>query len=182
MKLDTPEAADLLDRIAAGDRAAFGALYDLAAPKLYGIILRIVRDRARAEEILQETLLKIWRSAASFDRASGSASGWMATIARNGAIDAVRRGPARIAADDGDALLAQISDGSFERLDPADRAALADCLGQLAELPRRLVLLAYCLGYSREELAAATGRPVGTIKTWLHRSLQSLKTCLDGER
>ncbi|MBH0239407.1 sigma-70 family RNA polymerase sigma factor [Methylobrevis albus] len=177
-----PEAGELIGAVARGDRAAFERLYRLSAPKLFAIALRILRDRGRAEEVLQEAFIRIWRSAASFDGALGGAGAWMTSIVRNAAIDALRRQPPpSISAYEDEDILASISDGSFERLDPAMAQTLHDCLGRLEETPRRLIVLAYCGGYSREELADAEGRPIGTIKTWLHRGLAALKTCLDGD-
>lgn len=172
----------LLAAAAAGDRAAFRALYEAFAPKLFGVVLRICRDRPMAEDAVQETFVEIWRKASAFDPARGSAGAWMATIARNRAIDLVRRRGRAPGWDAGDpdeafALLAdprQRADGGAEAM------TLAACLGRLAETPRRMLLLAYVEGLSREELSARFDAPVNTVKTWLRRGLIALRACLDG--
>lgn len=180
----TEVAADLerlLARVATGDRAAFQALYAATSAKLFGIVLRIVRDRALAEDVVQNAFVKVWRNAAAYDAANGRPVTWMAAIARNSAIDLVRQ--RRVDLDrheDGAyAAAAELPDLGAAAVHPADREALRDCLGRLEDEQRSCVLLAYQDGYSREELADRFDRPVGTIKTWLHRSLQRLKECLE---
>ncbi|HUG61412.1 MAG TPA: sigma-70 family RNA polymerase sigma factor [Methylomirabilota bacterium] len=170
----------LLGRVAQGDRRAFASLYAATSSKLFGIVLRIIGDRALAEDILQEAFVKVWRNASRYEAASGRPVTWMAAIARNTAIDAVRQRQAHQSRhrDTGDDALAEIADpgGSVH---PTDREALRTCLGRLEEEQRACVLLAYRDGYSREELADRFSRPVGTIKTWLHRGLARLRECLD---
>ncbi|GJE26725.1 sigma-70 family RNA polymerase sigma factor [Methylobacterium organophilum] len=171
----------LLAQIAGGDAAALRSLYDLTAPKLFGLILRIQRDRSLAEDVLQDVYLKIWRSAGSYTAQAGPPLPWLCAVARHRAIDVIRRkgevqGPV---SEDGEDF--------FERLvDPSDAAgaflnrdALQHCLGQLDPAHRDCVVRAYCEGLSREELAQIHDRPVNTIKTWLHRALASLKGCLE---
>lgn len=174
------DLARLLTRIAAGDRGAFATLYQLTHAKLYGVIARILTQGDLAGEVLQETYVRIWRKAGLFDRARGSPIAWMATIARNGALDEARRvKPLSIeampetfepAADDVDPLAGR------ERSEQL--AALTRCLSLLDEEKRQIVLLAYYRGASREALAQRFARPVATIKTWLHRSLAQLRDCL----
>lgn len=175
-----PDLEGLVARVVAGDRVAFAQLYQKTSAKLFGIVLRICRDRILAEDVLQEAFVRIWRNASRFDPASGRPITWMAAIARNAAIDAVRQRRVHDArlADEDEAAVADMADPSVA-FDPADREALRLCLGQLDEEHRNCVLLAYQDGYSREELAERFGRPVGTIKTWLHRALLRLKQCLD---
>lgn len=173
---------DLLARSAAGDRAAFAQLYERTAPKLMGIARRILGDTAAAEEAVQDSYVRIWQNAGGYDALRGAALTWMAAIARNRAIDMVRSSPARMqrreaSIDDaaGDiGSLAAFAEGS----DPLTRRALAACLGELDTGHREAVLLAYCNGYSRDELAQRLGHPVGTIKSWLHRALATLRTCM----
>lgn len=173
----------LLKDCAGGNRRAFAALYDATAAKLFGIVLRILNDRGRAEEVLQEAYLRIWRNADRFDPTAGRPITWMAAIAHNAAIDARRRnGPATVSSvtnGDGDEtdIFADIADPT-EAPDGADLEALRKCLGQLDKDHRTCVLLAYYEGWSREELSEKFDRPVGTIKTWLHRALAALKLCL----
>jgi RNA polymerase sigma-70 factor, ECF subfamily len=172
--------AALLDATSRGDRAAFRALYEATAPKLFGIVIRITRNRSTAEEVLQETFIKIWQNAERFTPDAGQPMGWLAAIARNRAIDRLRS--ERIERN-----RAQDDDQILERLaapvagDPGTRQALAKCLGQLDEEARDCVVLAYCSGFSREELAERFRRPVGTIKTLLHRSVRLLRACLESE-
>ena len=170
----------LLIRIAARDAAAFAALYRATSAKLYGVVARILTRGDVAADVLQEAYVRIWERAGDFDPAKGSALAWMATIARNRALDEARRvRPGSLedqpegfepAAEDVDPL------GARERSEGL--AALIDCLKGLDEEKRAIVLLAYYRGSSREALAKRFGRPVATIKTWLHRSLAQLRDCL----
>ena len=171
----------LLAAAAGGDQGSFKGLYEATAAKLYGIILRICRDRGLSDEILQETYVKVWRSAARYDRLQGRPITWMATIARNTAIDAVRRkSEVRLQqdADEDFDPFANVPDSTTSDFDTGDLMALRACLERLDADQRQCVLLAYYQGYSRDELASRFDRPVGTIKTWLHRGLASLKDCL----
>lgn len=175
---DAGELPRLLADVARGDRAAFRRLYEATAPKLLGIVLRITGNRAMAEEILQETFIKVWQSAERYDPQAGQPIAWLAAIARNRAIDRIRSERADRFQDVG-------AENFWERLpapggdDPAARESLRVCLAELDEEARNCVVLAYCSGYSREELAQRFGRPVGTIKTLLHRSIRLLRTCLE---
>jgi RNA polymerase sigma-70 factor (ECF subfamily) len=174
------DLAGLLDRIATRDPAAFAALYKATSAKLYGVVARILPKGDAAADALQEAYVRIWEKASEFDPAKGSPLAWMATIARNRALDEVRRvrpgfledmsGSFEPAADEVDPLAAR------ERSEGL--ATLLSCLLKLDEEKRAVVLLAYYRGWSREALAQRFGRPVPTIKTWLHRSLAQLRNCL----
>ena len=175
-----PDLAALLLRVAAGDRAAFAVLHRQTQAKLYGVVARILVRSDIAGEVLQEAYVRIWQKAADFDSAKGSPIAWMATIARNRALDEVRR-VKPVALED----LPETFEPAAEEVDPLgarDRserlAALMNCLSQLDEEKRQIVLLAYYRGASREALSKRFARPVPTIKTWLHRSLAQLKDCL----
>ncbi|WP_244635549.1 sigma-70 family RNA polymerase sigma factor [Chthonobacter albigriseus] len=181
MQEHEPDLTRLLAQTASGNRPAFHQLYSAVSSKLFGVVLRIVRDRAIAEDVLQDTFLRIWRKAADYDPKSGRPVTWMAAIARNAAIDVVRQRQTarnRFADTDEDSLEA-LADPDADAVHPTDREALRRCLGTLEDEQRTVVLLAYQDGYSREELAERFDRPVGTIKTWLHRSLARLKECLE---
>ncbi|MGK9231438.1 sigma-70 family RNA polymerase sigma factor [Inquilinus limosus] len=179
---DDEELIRMLQATGRGDRRAFKAVYDRTSPLLFGIVLRILRNRAVAEEVLQDSYLRIWRGAASFSPDSGSPLGWMVTIARHRAIDVARqRREVLVEPDeDGRDWLEGVADPRADSSSLAAMRQLGRCLGLLDESHRRCVLLAYYEGYSREELAARFDRPVNTIKTWLHRGLAALRQCLDG--
>jgi RNA polymerase sigma-70 factor (ECF subfamily) len=176
----TADLVGLLRRAADGEHAAFQPLYAATSAKLFGIVLRILRRRDLAEEVLQEAYVRIWNHAATFDATRSSPITWMATIARNRALDEVRRisplsiedTPAALQVADGAALASEVVEQSQQLV------RLQGCLDALEPPRREMVRLAYLEGRSREELAAAFGHPVGTIKTWLHRSLKQLKDCL----
>lgn len=169
---------DLLAAIAEQDRDAFAELYRRMAAKLYAVVLRILQEPARTDDAVHDIFVRIWRSAGSYDATRGRPVTWLATMARNVAIDLRRRDIARgggrfadIELDD----IVQASGPTSEQL-----AALRACLERLDPEQRQLVVAAYLNGDSREELAERAARPIGTIKSWLHRSLNALKTCLDG--
>ncbi len=174
------ELSYLLRRVSERDTAALASLYQATSPKLYGILLRILKRRDIADEVLQEVFIKVWERAADFSPERGSAIGWMAAIARNRALDEIRRiKPAS----------ADISDETLQLRDPAmlaseavvrdeDYRRMEYCLRALDGDKQSIVRLAYLEGWSREELAQKFGAPVATIKTWLHRSLKQLKDCL----
>lgn len=177
---DREKLVTLLERVSMGDRQAFAALYHATSRKLYGIVLRILGRESVAEEILQEVYLKIWGSAASFDPSVASPITWMAAIARNRALDEVRKRQPSM--DDDDSTLASIDDDSLTPSDSTEMTQelerLHRCLQNLVKPRDEMILLAYLYGYSRDTLASKYQQPVGTIKTWLHRSLKQLKDCL----
>jgi RNA polymerase sigma-70 factor (ECF subfamily) len=171
---------DLIQRVAAADRVAFSGLYSATSAKLYGIVLRILKRRDLADEVLQETYIRIWNNARSFDPGRASAITWMATIARNRALDEVRK--VRPVALDDVGGVEEIEDPAMlvsEQMElNADYARLQTCLEALEPQRRDIVKLAYLEGRSREELGQLFGHPAATIKTWLHRSLKQLRNCL----
>lgn len=179
-QLDNGELIALIGATARGDRDAFATLYQRTAPKLFAILLRILRGKAAAEDALQDVFLKIWQNARSFSPEAGPPMGWLISVARNRAIDILRaRNPAEPGALEATDLFARLADLSDGEAQMSDLSALRHCLGTLEEPARNCILLAYYEGYSREELARRFDRPVGTIKTWLHRNLAILKSCLE---
>jgi len=174
------DLSDLLKRIAARDAAAFSTLYKRTGAKLYGVVARILTRGDVAADVLQEVYVRIWEKAGEFDPVRGSPLAWMATIARNRALDEVRRvRPASLEDQpEGFEPAAEEIDPLATRERSEELAALVDCLKALDEEKRAVVLLAYYRGSSREALAKRFGRPVPTIKTWLHRSLAQLRDCL----
>ena len=174
----------LLDAAAKGEPAAFRGLYQRTAPKLFAIVLRIVRDRSAAEDILQDTYLRVWRKAETYSSGAGEPMGWLASIARNRAFDVLRKkNPVLLGrAEDDTSWLDKIMDPHDEEAHAVELDALRHCLGQVEAEIRECILLAYYEGYSREELANRYDRPVNTVKTWLHRGLAALKLCLEAQR
>jgi len=169
-----------LMRVAKRDPEAFDALYQATSAKLFGIVIRILHRRELAEEVLQDVYLKIWERAGDFNPAKGSPITWMAILARNRALDCVRR-HAAMALDDVvniDELHNCKSEGHMDVGFSDDLRRLMDCLNGLPQDKRDMVLLAYHQGYSREDLSRRYNSPVNTIKTWLHRSLAQLRDCL----
>ncbi len=175
------EIDDLLKTTAKGDRAAFRLLYDRVSPKLFGIALKICRDRALAEDVLQEVFTDIWRNARRFDPKRGEAGAWLAVIARNRSVEALRRQGRGIMgrATGNDVEMAHAADPSAPIDGGIDTLTLIDCLNRLDQRQRELILRAYYRGESREELSRSIDTPVNTVKTWLRRGLIALKTCLD---
>lgn len=176
---DAP-AVDLgqwLAAIGGGDRSAFERFYDATSPKLFGVIRRILADKAQAEEALQDVYVRIWQAAGSYDAARGHPLAWAVSMARYRAIDIVRRNAARDAPARDEDDRPEIA-GPVIGVDLGDRQALLACLETLPEEQRSCVLLAYVDGYSREELGERFNRPIGTIKSWLSRCLSTLRVCL----
>ncbi len=171
--------AKLLEQTARKDRLAFARLYEATSAKLYGTVLRILKNERWSEEVLQDAYIKVWQKAESFDAGKASAITWLVTLARNSAIDQLRREPA--AADDGDTvdqLPGHFQDGASELILAREQQKLNQCLGELEVDRANMVRLAYLDGLSRADLAERFEQPVNTIKTWLHRALKQLKGCM----
>lgn len=172
----------LLAKVAEGDRAAFEALYQSTCRKLFGIIYRLIGNRERGEELLQDVYIRIWEKAGYYRPTQGAAITWMAAIARNMTIDELRKRSLPVQED---ADPEQVSDRAevspLRALDSSRRMGrLDDCLSQVSEPQASIIRHAYLDGVSRQTLAELYEQPVGTIKTWLHRSLKQLKLCLGG--
>ena len=178
--LTSPELVWLLAAVAKGDRAAFERLYGATRAKLYGIVLRILRRADLADEVMQETYLKIWNSAGRFEPALSSPITWMVTIARNRAIDLIRKKTEVSIEEESDVMevAAETPDPLAKREMTEELKRLFACMGKLDEERRRMVLLAYYSGWSREQLATKFEKPVNTIKTWLRRALAEIRECL----
>ncbi|TVR64746.1 MAG: sigma-70 family RNA polymerase sigma factor [Candidatus Competibacteraceae bacterium] len=174
--------ADLLARCALHDRRAFEALYQQASPTLYGLLVRLVRDRELAADLLQEGFVRVWQRAGDYRPALGQPLTWMGTIVRHLAIDRLRRVDHRQRGELDDAgweQLAEAGPGPEEQLHTEhENVAIARCLETLDPEPRQAVLLAYYEGLTHDVIARRMERPLGTVKAWVRRSLQRLKTCL----
>lgn len=180
MTAEPDELSALLGRVAAGDRAAFRRVYDLQAPRLYAVAMRIVRQAPLASDAVHDALLQVWRNAGRFDLARGNPEAWLLSLVRYRALDIARRRGREVSGDD---LPEAIDDapGPLERLaSTRDAAALRACLAQLADDRRHLVVLAFVDGLTHSEAAERLGMPLGTVKSWIRRSLQSLRLCLEG--
>jgi len=171
----------LLAAVGRGDRAAFATLYQAVAPRLFGVIVRMVRDKGEAEDLLQDVMTTAWRRADSFDAERGNAMTWLVTLARNRTIDRMRQHRELPLGDEQEWL-----DLPDEAPTPAARAEasqervrLERCLQQLDALHRGVVREAFFTGASYNELAERRRVPLGTMKSWIRRSLLQLKACLE---
>jgi RNA polymerase sigma-70 factor (ECF subfamily) len=188
--LDPQQLRTWLQGAANRDAAAFRSLYDATSPKLFGFALRILGKRELAEEVMQESFVAIWHNAASYQSQLAAPMTWMTTIVRNKAYDQLRRSD-DAAELDSDQFNAEIMNALH---DPAatpiealtmsrDAKALAYCMTALEGLHRQVLGLAFFHDLSHSEVAQQMSLPIGTVKTWIRRSLERLKTCLTkGER
>lgn len=181
----------LMQKVAQEDRAAFREVYRISAPKLTGVLTRMLRDRTEVEDALQDVYIRVWQRAAQYDGTRGAAIGWLVTIARNAALDRLRARPearghfqatahADTPEDDPIARLVApgiSAEGQIQAREVARR--VVDCFGELESDRAAAVRGAYLQGYSYQDLAERHDVPLNTMRTWLRRGLQSLKECLD---
>jgi len=180
--LDSNELDDLLRRCARRDSDALQTLYARTAAHLLAVLIGMLGNRAAAEDALQDVFIRIWQQAGQFDRSRGRAMAWMVAIARNRAIDLQRSGRPTVLLD-----AAELAGAWQLRVEgPADsaefaatHAALRRCLELLGASQRQCLLLAYQRGLTQERIALSIGQPLGTVKSWLRRGLQSLRACLE---
>jgi RNA polymerase sigma-70 factor, ECF subfamily len=165
--------------VARGDQSAFAAVYDRVAPAVLGTVRRVLRDPAQSEEVMQEVLLEVWRTAARFDPERGSATAWVMTLAHRRAVDRVRSQQRA----SGRELLAARATVDYDEVTEAvevhlEHERVRRCLATLTDLQREAVTLAYYHGYTYAEVAALLGVAVGTVKTRMRDGLIRLRDCL----
>ncbi|HLY53007.1 MAG TPA: sigma-70 family RNA polymerase sigma factor [Steroidobacteraceae bacterium] len=173
---------ELLERCARRDADALRSLYARTAPQLLAILARMLGTRAAAEDALQDVFIRIWQQAGQFERSKGRAMAWMVTIARNRAIDLQRAGRPTVLLD-----TAELEGAEELRVEgPADEVqfgaayeALRRCLDVLGTEQRQCLLLAYQRGFTHERISLSIGQPLGTVKSWVRRGLQSLRACME---
>lgn len=171
----------LLDRTARGDVAAFDEVYEAVAGAVLGLATRVLRNRAQAEEVAQDVLVEIWRTASRYDSARGSARGWILTVAHRRAVDRVRHEQAaserdeRVAARDERRPFDEVAEAVETNL---EREQVRRCMGALTEIQRESISLAFYDGYSYPEVAGLLHTPLGTIKTRMRDGLIRLRDCL----
>ncbi|WP_417565750.1 sigma-70 family RNA polymerase sigma factor [Marinobacter sp.] len=177
----TERVTELIHRVAKKDRQAFALLYQATAPKLLGTVVRILKDRGWAEDVLQDSYLKIWQKAEQFDYGKSSPITWLVSIARNSAIDELRKHPVgrTTTSDELDEMAGRQATAQEQLEDQRAENQLNHCIDQLEKDRQDMVRLAYLNGWSREELASQFEQPVNTVKTWLHRALKQIKRCLE---
>ncbi|GIH29723.1 RNA polymerase sigma factor SigK [Acrocarpospora phusangensis] len=180
-----PGLEELLGEVARGDEAAFERLYDRVGGQVFGLIRRVLRDRAQAEEVAQEVMVEVWRTAARFDPARGTALSWVLTMAHRRAVDRVRSAQAatdreeRAARMAGDVAYDQVAEAVTTRL---EGERVRRCLDGLTDLQRQAVTMAYYGGYSYPEVAGLLRVPLGTVKTRMRDGLVRLRDCMGVEK
>jgi RNA polymerase sigma-70 factor (ECF subfamily) len=179
MATASPELADLIARTALSDRTAFRTLYERTSAKLFGVTLRILKDRSEAEEALQEIYVKIWQRADRYVAGGYSPISWLVAVARNHCLDVLR---ARRPISDDINVALEIADLAPDpeqaALNSNERSRIDHCLAELDDDKADAVRGAYLDGYSYDELAERHGVPLNTMRTWLRRSLLKLRECL----
>jgi RNA polymerase sigma factor (sigma-70 family) len=183
--LNDPQLIDLLRNVAAQDASALRTLYEATSAKMYGIAMRVVGKAEYAEDVLQEAYLTIWRIAPDYQAALSPPLAWMGLIVRSRALDSIRRRKAERAIDSDDIDQHEPFLVDLEREDPLDASqaseqalALHQCLQQLKGRQREVVILGYFRDLSHGDLAKQLQLPLGTVKSWMRRSVEQLRVCM----
>jgi RNA polymerase sigma-70 factor (ECF subfamily) len=173
------EISELLERVAAGDKAALRRIYDLEAPRLKALAVRITNSHALAEDVLHDAFLQIWQNAGRFNPERAPARVWLTTLLRFRALEQIRRHARERTGD----ILPDVPDDqpdAHARLSArAEGRALQACLAGLDPVPRKAITLAFLEGRTHVEIAEILSMPLGTVKSIIRRGLSSLKRCLD---
>jgi RNA polymerase sigma-70 factor, ECF subfamily len=174
-----PDLAVQLSLVARGDAAAFDALFEQVGPSVFGTVRRVIRDPAQSEEVTQDVLLEVWRTAFKFDPARGSAMAWVMTLAHRRAVDRVRSVQKQTERELRTATAEIPYDDVIEAVESSlDRERVRRCLNSLTELQRESVTLAYYNGHTYGQVASLLGVPAGTVKTRMRDALIRLRDCL----
>jgi RNA polymerase sigma factor (sigma-70 family) len=183
---DSAADAELLSRVASGDRSAVDDLYQRYRLPAYALARRVLADDTLAEDVLQDVFLSIWRDPSGFDRSRGTVTSWVLTLVHHKAVDAVRREEShrrrQARAEDELALAAPVEEGEVddEVSDRMEADRVRSALRALPDVQREALTLAYYGGYTQREVAALTGAPLGTVKTRMLAGMRRLKNVLDG--
>lgn len=177
--METDELLPLLSATAQGNKQAFAKLYNATSPKLFAISLKMLSNRAHAEEALQDAFVKIWHNASEYQVTKGTVISWMISIVRYRSLDSLRYQKVRKeqALDDDYASADDLTDLPLE-VDYEDDSKLVDCIEQLDEQQKQAIHLAYYKGLTHSELVDHIATPLGTVKSWIRRGLQQLQRCL----
>ncbi len=171
----------LIERVSEGDLEAFAKLYDLTAPLVFGVALKVLRERSWAEDVTQEAYLQIFNQAGNFEPSEGSVTGWVATIAHRRAVDAVRRAEARRRRERSQPVAPAVDETSEPVVLQDERRRVNVALGSLSDLQREAIELAYYEGLTYREVAERLDAPLGTIKTRMRDGLRRLRSILGAE-
>lgn len=182
----TYDISELIAQVALRDRDAFDVIYSQTSAKLFGVLLRLLNDRAEAEDALQEVYVRVWQKADRFATQEANAMSWLIAIARNHAIDRIRTRKAPTSSaktsdidDVSDVMASEAPSPEDSAVNMGEARRIDYCMGQLDEDKADAVKSAYIEGYSYQELADKYQIPLNTMRTWLRRSLKSLRECLE---
>ena len=175
------ELIDLLQQIARGDEQAFRQFYDLTSARLFGVALKLLKRRDWAEDVTQEVYVRVWYHAREYHNGRGSPMTWLISISRNLAIDKLRSRSAREAAGGQEPdLLSAVTAGPYSSsLNLESKALLQGCIEELSEPQKTSIFLSFFEGLSHQQITTHLDEPLGTIKSWIRRGLQSLRRCLE---
>ncbi|WP_372798427.1 RNA polymerase sigma factor [Litorivivens sp.] len=174
----------LLKQTAAGNQQSFKALYELISPKVLAFLTHMLGDRHFAEDALQDAMVQVWNNASTYDESKAKASTWIVGIARNRALDQLRKsGRLKEVLRDGEysigeALYRKNTDASDEPVSDVTSGRLVLCMDELGDDPAACIKLAYMNGFTFQEIATAQMQSIGTVKSWVRRGLQKLRECM----